>query len=295
MRIPLMLYSIEKAENINRKFVGIGEKLKGLFFNLQYNLEQAGIKIAAEKYLTAAFFSGLVYGIVFFFVFYALFFLRDNAISPQNSIFAFLIGIVFSIIFFVIHVIYPKLMAQKYGKTIDQKLVFALKNMLIQVNSGVSLFDAIVNISKADYGNVSKEFAEIAKEVNSGESETKALEKMALKTKSDYLKKTAWQLVSSIKSGASLQKALGSIVANLTNMQSREIKDYSAELNLWILVYLLLAAAVPTLGITFLVILSSLGGAAIGPEHVLLIVFGSFATQIILIGFIKNRVPQVFA
>ena len=290
-----MLYSIEKAENINRKFVGIGEKLKGLFFNLQYNLEQAGIKIAAEKYLTAAFFSGLVYGIVFFFVFYALFFLRDNAISPQNSIFAFLIGIVFSIIFFVIHVIYPKLMAQKYGKTIDQKLVFALKNMLIQVNSGVSLFDAIVNISKADYGNVSKEFAEIAKEVNSGESETKALEKMALKTKSDYLKKTAWQLVSSIKSGASLQKALGSIVANLTNMQSREIKDYSAELNLWILVYLLLAAAVPTLGITFLVILSSLGGAAIGPEHVLLIVFGSFATQIILIGFIKNRVPQVFA
>lgn len=290
-----MLYSIERANNINRKFVWIGERLKGIFANLKYNLQQVDIRILPEKYLTAAFFSALVYGIIFFFVFYALFFFRNSEISPQNSLLSFLIGFAFFCIFFLLHVLYPGIMAKNYAKSIDQKLIFALKSMLIQVNSGVSLFDALVNISRSNYGTVSREFKALTKNISSGESETKALEKLALKTKSDYLKKTTWQLVSSIKSGASLQKALGSIVANLASQQTREIKNYAAELNLWILMYLLLAAAVPTLGITFLVILSSLGGAAIGPEHVLLIVFGSFAIQMVLIGFVKNKAPQVFA
>jgi pilus assembly protein TadC len=289
-----MLFSVERADKFNRRFLWIGEFLKSFFPRLERNLEQAEIPLSAERYLSAAFFSALVYGVVFFFLFYFLFFIRNAEITPAGSVLPLLIALAFFFVFFFILIISPGLSAKNYSRKIDQKLLFALKSMLVQVSSDVSLFDAIANVGKADYGAVSREFAVLAREISSGMSEADALERMALATKSDYLKKTAWQLSTAIKSGASLQKALASIVENLANKQARDIKDYAAELNLWILMYLLLAAAVPTLGITFLVILSSLGGASIGTEHVIMIVLVSFAVQVALIGFVKNRVPQVF-
>ncbi len=290
-----MLFSIERSMKINRHFVWIGEKLAGIFFNVKYDLVEADLEISPEKYLTAAFFSALFYGALFFFFFYALMFLRDGLVTQENSMLSGLIGLSFFSFALFLHIIYPGIMAKKYAAGIDQQLLFALKSMLIQVSSGVSLFKSMVNISRSEYGIVSKEFEELTKDISGGESESKAIESMALKTKSIYLRKMAWQLLASLRSGASVQGALSSIVQRLSDRQARAIKDYAAELNLWILIYLLLAAAIPTLGITFLVILSSLGGASVGPTHVLLMVFGAFAMQVILIGFVKSRIPKVFA
>ncbi len=294
MRVRLMLFSIERARNINRRFIWIGEKLSGVFFKLKYDLGNAGIEIEAEKYLTASFFSALAYFAMFFLLFFGLMFVRDGAVLPQNTLFSLGVGTAFFFVFFMLHVFYPKIMSQKIASSIDNSLLFALKSMYIQVTSGVSLYESMVNVSKSDYGVVSKEFGEVVRDISSGESEPKALEKLALKTKSEHLKKTCWQLLNSIRSGASVQGSLQSIVNVLTREQERAIKNYAAELNMWILMYLLLAAAIPTLGVTFLVILSSMGGASVGPEHIVTIVIGAFVIQVILIGFVKNRVPKVF-
>ncbi len=295
MRVKFMLFSIERANKVNRHFVWIGEKLKTIFSNFKYTLMQSDLKISTEKYLTAAFFSALVYGLLFFVFIYGLQFARDGTVTAEGNIISFVVGLMFFVIFFILHIIYPGIMAKQHATGIDQNLLFALKSMMIQVSSGVSLFDSMINIGNEDYGIVSKEFAELTKKISSGEGEVKALEKMALSTKSDYLRKTTWQLLTSLRSGASLESALKSIVETLSNNQARAIKNYAAELNLWILVYLLLAVAIPTMGVTFLVILSALGGVSIGPELIILIVLGAFAMQIILIGFVKNRMPKVIA
>ncbi len=294
MRVKFLLFSIEKAQKINPRFEWIGRKLSKLFISTKYNLTSAGLEIEAEKYLTACFFSALVYFVVFFLLFFTLFFLRDHAFIPKNALLAFVFGLVFFFVFFLLHVIYPKIMSQKLATSIDNSLLFALKSMYIQVTSGISLYMAMINVSQSDYGVVSKEFGKVVREISAGESEPKALEKLALKTNSEHLKKTCWQLLNSIRSGASVQGALQSIVLMLTREQERAIKNYAAELNMWILMYLLLAAAIPTLGVTFLVILSTIGNASVGPEHIILIVLAAFAIQIILIGFVKNRAPRVF-
>lgn len=295
MRVRLMLFSIERAKKINRHFLWIGNRLSRIFFGLKYDLPNAGIRIDAKKYLTAAFFSALAYFAMFFFLFYFLLLARDHAVLPQNTLFALAVGTVFFIVFFLLHIFYPKIISQKIASSIDNTLLFALKSMYIQVTSGISLYEAMVNVSKSGYGIVSEEFGGVVKDISVGESEPKALEKLALKTKSEHLRKTCWQLLNSIRSGASVQGALQSIVEVLTRNQERSIKNYAAELNMWILMYLLLAAAIPTLGITFLVILSSMGGASVGPEHIITVIIGAFLIQVILIGFVKNRVPRVFS
>ncbi len=289
-----MLFSIEKANKLSRNYNWTGERLNKIFSNTKYDISKADLDISAEKYLTASFLSALIYGTAFFALFGALLFFKDGETSTLNTVFSAAIGLAFFGVFFALHIVYPKLLAKQYATEIDQSLLFALKSMLIQVSSGVSLFAAMVNVGKSNYGTVSTEFENVAKEISGGESEIKALEKLALKTKSDYLKKTSWQLLTSIRSGASLSGALSSVVEMLSNNQMRAIKNYSAELNFWILMYLLMAGALPTLGITFMVILSTMGGSPIGSEFVLLLIAGSAATQMILIGFVKTRIPKVY-
>ena len=294
MRVRFLLYSIERANRVNRKFVWIGQALSRVFPKVKYDLPRAGVDISAEKYLTASFFSALVYGVVFFLFFDALFYMRDGALMQGNTLAAGAIGLLFSVVFFFIHAIYPGLVSRNYASGIDDSLLFALNSMLIQVSSGVSLFHAMSNVSKAGYGSISKEFGKVVQDISSGESEAMALEKLALKTRSEYLKKISWQLLTSLRSGASLKGALTTVVDSLNTAQLRAIRDYAGELNILILLYLMLAAAIPTLGITFLVILSAMGGSSIGPEHILFITLFAGVMQLGLIGFIKTRIPKVY-
>ncbi len=288
-----MLFSIEKANRINRRFLWIGERLSRLLFSTKYDLQKAELDIDAPRYLTASVFSAVVYGLLFFGFVFALLFARAGAIENSHYASAALGGVLGGLMFFMLHVIYPGVMAKQIAEKIDKSLLFALKSILIQITSGISLFDALSNVAKAKYGKMSEEFEEVVKEVSAGESETKAMEKLAIRTRSEHLKKITWQLITSLRSGASLVGALNASVTSLTNYQLRAIKNYAAELNLWILIYLLLAAAVPTIGITFMIILSAIGGASIDPLQLWFVVFAAFAIQVVLIGFIKNRIPMV--
>lgn len=70
-------------------------------------------------------------------------------------------------------------------------------------------------------------------------------------------------MINSIKSGSNIKKTLKSITKELSSEQRTKIANYSRELNLWSLIYMLFAVAVPSIGSTMLVILSSFAGFGI--------------------------------
>lgn len=292
MRVRFLIYSIDRAKQIDRRFIGIGKSLSRLFYKLKYDLGRADLDIDDSTYLTATFFSALAYFILAFLFILGLLYIKEGIFQQEHVLYSGAGAIAFYLFFFFLHLIYPGIMAKSYAAGIDRSLIFALKSMLIQISSGISLYDSMVNVSRAKYGTVSKEFKNVVQDISAGESEASALEKLALKTKSEHLKKTSWQLLSSLRSGASLEGALGSVVETLTNYQRRAIRNYASELNLWILMYLLFAAAIPTLGITFLVVLGALGGTVIEPMNIITIAVAAFLVQVVLIGFVKTRIPK---
>lgn len=289
----MMLYSLNNAKRFSEKYLFIGRMLSKIIFTLKYDLQKAEINIDVERYCLASLVSALMYGLLFIFVGMAFGVIITKSFTTTTIGFMalFALGAFFFMLFF--HLLYPKLAARQIAGMIDQDLLFALRTMLIQLSSGTSLFETIKSVSKSNYGQVSAEFALVLKDINSGMSETAALEKLAYKTKSEVLKKTAWQLITTIRSGGSLTTALNSQVESLVTQQMDAIKNYSAELNLWTLIYLMIAAAMPSLGITFLVIASSIGGSGIGPEAVLLIVVLSLAVQLAMVFLIRAKVPRV--
>lgn len=292
MRVRFLLLSIEQANALPSRVVGLGTNIARIFPSLRPTLKLAHLPITAENYSAAALVSALAYGLVFGILFTIIGFFSTQGLNAFQV--GISMGFVTALAAFTLHLFYPHIIAQQSAGGVEQGLMFALRSLQIQVNSGVSLYDAMANVARSNYGNISQEFEMVVQEINAGVNEATALERLALRTDSAFLKKTVWQLVTNIRAGSPLSSALQSIVTTLTEYQSRAIKGYAAELNMWILIYLLIAAALPTIGITFMVILSSIGGSEIKPDTIYQTIIAAFVIQVILIGFIGSRAPRGF-
>lgn len=292
-KVPLMIIPAGIARIVSRPLLGIGSRLSGIFSGVKYNIEQSDLNESPEQYFADA----LANSILFFTLFLALlfsllFFAKNEALGPsllKSLEYSFL---VFALIFLIL-VKYPKILAGKKSEHLEKNLVFALKDLLLQVGSGVSLYNGLVNISKSNYGRISEEFEKAAKAVNSGKPIEQALEEMTAATSSEFLRRVVWQLVNTLKAGASLEGALRTIIDDLSSEQKSRIRDYARELNLWSLVYMLFAVAIPTIGAVLLIILSSFAGFGISKGIFIAFIAVNFAVQYAIIGFVKSRRPVV--
>jgi len=289
----LLLFPLEKARHFSPRFIFIGRFLSKIIFSLKYDLKKAEIDIAPEQYCLASLISAIIYGIMFIFVGLAFGIIILKEIDSTTFFMMGGFGVLALVGALIFHLLYPKMAASQLAAQVDQELLFALRSLLIQLSSGISLFEAMQSIAKSDYGQVSHEFSQVVRDVNSGLAESAALEKLAFRTKSEILKKSIWQIITTMKSGGSIVNSLHAEIDELNAQQVETIKNYSAELNLWTLIYLIIAAAMPSLGITFLVIASSIGGSGIGVEAVVLIALLAACIQIAMIFMIKTKVPKV--
>ncbi|MCX6769815.1 MAG: type II secretion system F family protein, partial [Candidatus Micrarchaeota archaeon] len=213
---------------------------------------------------------------------------------PVKALVPFLGFIVVQFFFTALFFAYPGMIAKNIGSSIDRELIFAMRDMLIQISSGIPLFTVIENIGKSNYDYVSAEFQTVATNVKGGSALIDELESMAIRTQSEYLKKTTWQLVTSIRAGANLTSTLKSIVKLLVDYQFSISKSFNAELNFIILIYLMVAAVLPTIGTTVLVIFSVFGLFGVSSELLTGVVFLGFAGQCAIIGYVNLKRPNFF-
>ena len=79
---------------------------------------------------------------------------------------------------------------------------------------------------------------------------------------------------------------------NLSVEQMLAIKKYGAQLNPIAMLYMVFCVIMPTMGITFLLVLGSFIGLSIPMEYILLGILGFLVMfQFMLIGMIKSRRP----
>ena len=174
-------------------------------------------------------------------------------------------------------------------------MLFAIRHLYIQVKSGVSLFDAMVSVSKGNYGLISKEFERAVKEIATGKDEIEALEDLSFRNPSPYFRRTIWQIINSLRAGGDIGKTLKIIANDLSEEQKVKIRKYGSQLSPMALMYLMLSVIMPTLGITFLLIFSSFTGFTMPPIFFYMVLAILAVFQFMFIGMIKSRRPAVEA
>lgn len=291
MRIPLIVGDFDKLKKKTKRLRGVVSSIANE--KLENALVESRLDVNAETYLAIVLYSTFIWFSLFFGLFAALFISQDKAITIQAIIQAIEYGGLLSLIFFMILFYYPVIISKKIGEKIDQDLMYALQDIIIQTRSGVALFNALVNVANSKYDYVSEEFKILVRVVEGGAPLAEELKELALTTKSEFLKKACWQLVNSIKSGSSIPSALKITHDELIMYQEMLIKNYIKELNVLSLIYLTLAVVVPTIGITIVIILSTFGGISMDETMMTGLIAMLLTMQPILIVLIKTRRPMI--
>ncbi|MCX6771498.1 MAG: type II secretion system F family protein [Candidatus Micrarchaeota archaeon] len=189
---------------------------------------------------------------------------------------------------------FPLVKARQRAKRIDQEIVFAGRHMLIELQSGVPLFDAMLGISR-DYGPVSEEFNKIVEKVTLGVPLGAALHEVAENNPSAYFNRLVLQLANSLASGADVALTLESSLDQISKEQILDLKAYGQKLNPLVMFFMIFGIIMPSLGVAFMIMLVSfLGGSGIsfGPAALFGILACIGIIQFIFLSVVESSRPK---
>ena len=186
----------------------------------------------------------------------------------------------------------PDLKILNLEKEITKEILFALRFLIIELESGVLIYKAFENIKK-NYPVIGKYFGEIVDQVDYGTDIEKALNNVIQKCPSDNLRMILVQIQNSMKTGADMVTALNVTVERITREEKIMVNEYSKKLNPIAMFYMIMAVIFPSIGFVMLIILSSF----IGFNVTLPILFGLIGMigflQFMFISIIKSIRPPV--
>lgn len=307
---PLSIVPAKILQKISPMFDHISSKLAPRIPNLELNLKRADIKHTPIQYMSMVLTSSLI-NLIILGLLAILFSTKGlttidlsgpltgyavaNVAQMNTALGALLIVAILVLFILIQQIMYPKFKAFGKIKQIDKNLLPALQHILIQLNSGAPLFDALVSVSSGDYGAVSDEFKSAIRKIYGGKSQITALEEVAERNPSPYFKSAIWQITTGMKTGSDVTKVLNNSIGELSEEQVIQIQRYGGQLNPLAMFYMMVAVIIPSLGVTFIMIISAM--ANIPSNLVKFIFIGLLALvlfmQIMFLGAIKSRRPNL--
>jgi len=289
-RIPFTLSSIDKLKR-RYQFFKFPKRYKKSS-KLQQYLSKIDLDVTESEYLSICYGSS----VFSFIIFYAL----SSTILVLTKVslpFLYSAGIALVFAFFVMfsQMIYPKVFDSRRVKDIERNLIPALQDVLVQLNSGIPLFNILINIASSDYGPLSDEFKRAVKKINSGFPQIEVLEELSERNSSNFFKRTLWQISNGMRAGSDISIVIEESIKTLTEEQLLQIQNYGNKLNPLIMFYMVISVIIPALSIAFLTIISSMAGL---PESLTTMLFISvfvfvMIVQIMFLGIIRSTRPSL--
>ena len=286
--IPFSLLPPRALASLAKKYEAVGVSVEKNFPSLKTRLAQAEIEMPSREYAAAALISASV-NAAFVFVLLALFsILAGIDMLAVAAVLAAVVGVVS----FLTVVYYPQIIATRRTRRLQDNLVPAVRQLVIELKSGVPLFQALTSVC-SDYGEVSEEFKKIVKHINAGEDEVEVLGEASRRIPSVQFQKVLWQISNALKVGSDVSAALESILSDLMKEKVDEIHRYGQELSPWTMIYMMAAIILPSLGITMMIVILSFLGVEVPT-----IVFGAVLAflalfQLFFMNFIETRRPAL--
>lgn len=288
-QIPFTFSDIEILKRKSKSFIRFTGLRKS---SLGEHLKNAGVNTDKREYLSIVYKRALINLLVFSVIF-------TSILGVMRTKYFYIFGLGASLLItgfiFFNQINYPKIFSLTKQRDLEKNLIPVLQDMMVQLNSGVPIFRILANIAEADYGRVSTEFKKMVKEINSGVSQIDAIEKYAKLNTSKYFRRVLWQISNGMRSGSDMTIVINDEIKSLSEEQAIQIQSYGSKLNPLIVFYMLIAIVLPSLGVSFLILISSLLG--IEATMMKIIFFIIFIVvifiQIMFLGVIKSRRPSL--
>ena len=186
----------------------------------------------------------------------------------------------------------PDVKIRKKQIGISKEIIFSTRFLMIEVESGVPVYDAFNNVAKV-YPTIGSYFRKIIDQINMGTSMEDAINETIELIPSPNLRKILWQVLNSITTGADVTNALDSVLEQIIDEQKIAVEEYGRKLNPLAMFYMLIAVIMPSLGSTMLIIFSSFVGFKLGLIELLTMAGLLTFMQFMFYGLIKSSRPAV--
>lgn len=260
----------------------IYRNLANRFDNLELKLQQARVTDNPEYYVKRTVMVAAFAAIALVFI----------SFTFSKSWQVVLLGPVFFLVFFVYFFRFVDYRIEKMNKEISKEIVFAVQFLIIELESGVPLFNTFENIARS-YPWVGLYFQEIVEKVKLGTALEDAINETTELTASQDLRRILWQILNSLRTGSNVGRSLRSALEQIIEEQQIAVKEYGRKLNPLAMFYMMIAIIAPSLGVTMLVIMASFIGLEL--DLLLLVVLALFIgfIQFMFMAIIRSSRPAV--
>ena len=265
------------------------KRIAQLFPGLGTKLVQAGLFEKSEEFVKKSF-------MVAFYLTTVLLFLLTGIVIKLQMVYWVLV-VIFPIVFFFLFIYLmkrPDILILKKKRDMEQEIVYAARFLVIELQSGVPIYDAMKSVSKA-YPIIGKYFREIINRIDIGTPMEDAINESIERTPSQNFRRFLWQIFNSLKTGADLATALDTTIEQIANEQIISVKDYGRKLNPLVRFYMVVAVIFPSIGIIMLIIFSAFFSIKFGLLGLLTIAMVVGFLQYIFLSIIRSSRPAVGA
>ena len=261
--------------------------LAKFFPSLGDRLTQAGLNEKPEDFVRKSLL------IAFYLTTFVMFVLTIIFIKFQIG--KWLLALVFPALFFFLFINLvkrPEAIIKRKQRKFDEEIVFAGKFLVMELQSGVPVYNAMMGVSKS-YPVVGKYFREILNRVDMGTPIEDAINESIEQTPSQDFRKVLWQVYNSLKTGSNLATGLNVTIEQIAAQQIIQVKEYGRKLNPLVMFYMAIAVIFPSIGIIMLIVFSSFFSISINLV-VLLLVAGFVAfMQVLFLTIIWKQRPAI--
>lgn len=180
----------------------------------------------------------------------------------------------------------------KRAKEIDKEVLFAGRFLLVKLNAGTPLVNAIVEASRS-YGIASVYFQEIVRDIELGTPLEEAMEKASRYSPSENFRRIIFQISNALKIGVDVTQFLESTLDGIAEEQLIEIKRYGKKLSGLTMFYMLLAIVVPSLGITLFITVVSFLNVSLSLGLFMVILMFLIFIEFMFVSIFKSSRPNV--
>ncbi len=286
--IPFTLLPEKPLYSASKNFLAIGGFLSSFFPLLATWLKQAEYKYSPREFSAMAFVAGLFNSAFLFVMLNLLGYLTHR----DFTVIAIAISGVMFLVTLLSILAYPLIVSMRRAREIDVNLINAVRQILIDLHSGVTLFAAMKSVT-VDYGEASVGFKKIVGQIESGVPEADVLADASASTPSNGMKRILWQISNALKVGADVSTALDAQLGDLSSERLEQIRRYGQELSPWTMMYMLAAIIFPSLGVTTLIVMSTFLHVAMPPIIFPAIVSVLVLFQLFFMNLVSSRRPAI--
>jgi archaeal flagellar protein FlaJ len=255
--------------------------------DLKPKLRQAGMQDKPEEFIRKTFLVS-VYMSVGLFVFLFLLLYGFGMFHPV--MFAFMPLLCFSLLFYLIKLPDAKIISKQ--KEISREIVFAGRFLVIELQSGVPLYNALNNLAK-NYPAIGMYSKVVIDKVDLGTSMEDALNEAVELSPSEDFRKLLFQVINSMRTGSDVASALSTAVDQIAKRQQIQVSEYGKKLNPLAMFYMMIAVIAPSLGMTMLIIVSSFVNFTLSLTMLIILAMSLGFIQFMFLSIIKFSRPPI--